>query len=101
MSKKSIVNRQKKREKVVARFQKQREELLKKASDLKLSPQERFKVRLEMQKLPRDAFPTRLRIRCSITGRPRGVYRKFGLSRSMIRQLAMRGEIPGVVKSSW
>jgi len=101
MSKKSIMNRQLAREKTVARYKARYEKLLDKANDLQLSDEERFEARQALQKLPRDAFPSRLRNRCRITGRPRGVYRKFGLSRSMIRLLAMRGEIPGVVKSSW
>ena len=101
MAKKSIVNRQIKRQKIVARCKVARDKLLVLAADMNASEEERFEARMKLQKLPRDASPTRLRNRCGITGRPRGVYRKFGLGRSMIRQLAMRGEIPGVVKSSW
>lgn len=101
MAKKSLVNRQTKRQKTVARYKATRQKLLTLASDINASEEERFEARMKLQKLPRNASPTRLRNRCGITGRPRGVYRKFGLGRSMIRQLAMRGEIPGVVKSSW
>lgn len=101
MAKKSIVHRNIKRQKMVARFKARRAKLLDLANDLKLSDEERFDARLKLQKLPRNASPVRVRNRCRITGRPRGVYRKFGLGRSMIRLLAMRGEIPGVIKSSW
>jgi small subunit ribosomal protein S14 len=101
MAKKSIVHRNTKREKTVARFKNRREKLLAMANDLKLTDEERFEARMQLQKLPRNASPTRLRNRCKLTGRPRGVYRKFGLSRAKIRELAMRGEIPGIVKSSW
>ena len=101
MAKKSLVHRNLKRQKTVARLKNRRAKLLEAANDLKSSGEERFEARLKLQKLPRDASPVRLRNRCRITGRPRGVYRKFGLSRAMIRLLAMRGEIPGVIKSSW
>jgi len=101
MAKTSIVNRQKKREKMVARYKNRRTKLEAIAQDINLSEEERFEARMKLQKLPRDSSSVRLRNRCRITGRPRGVYRKFGLGRSMIRLLAMRGEIPGVVKSSW
>jgi small subunit ribosomal protein S14 len=101
MAKKSIINRQLKRQKIVARYKNRREKLLDIAGDLKLSDDERFEARQTLQKLPRDAAPTRLRNRCQITGRPRGVYRKFGIARTKIRELAMAGLIPGVVKSSW
>ncbi len=101
MAKKSIVERQEKRQKTVAKYRERREKLLAIINDQSLSDEERFDARHKMQQLPRDASPSRLRNRCRITGRPRGVYRKFGLCRSMIRILAMRGEVPGVVKSSW
>ncbi len=101
MAKKSIVNRETKRRKMVARYKNQRAKLLAVSKDINASEEERYEARLKLQKLPRNSSATRLRNRCAITGRPRGVYRKFGLSRSMLRQLAMRGEIPGVVKSSW
>ena len=70
-------------------------------NDQKLSPEDRYEARLKLQKLPRDASPVRLRNRCALTGRPRGVYSKFGLGRSKLRDIAMRGEIPGVIKASW
>ncbi len=101
MAKKSLVNRGLKRQKIVERFKARRKKLLDTANDVSLSDEERFEARVHLQKLPRDASPTRLRNRCRITGRPRGVYRKFGLSRAKIRELVMRGEVPGVIKSSW
>jgi small subunit ribosomal protein S14 len=66
-----------------------------------LSPEDRYEARLKLQKLPRDSSPVRLRNRCALTGRPRGVYSKFGLGRSKLRDIAMRGEIPGIIKASW
>ena len=70
-------------------------------NDQRMSPEDRYEARLKLQKLPRDASPVRLRNRCALTGRPRGVYSKFGLGRSKLRDIAMRGEIPGVIKASW
>ena len=70
-------------------------------NDQKHSPEDRYEARLKLQRLPRDASPVRLRNRCALTGRPRGVYSKFGLGRSKLRDIAMRGEIPGVIKASW
>ena len=79
----------------------ERAELKAVADDAKKSDEERYAARLELQKLPRNANPTRLRNRCGQTGRPRGTFRKFGLARSKIRELAFKGDIPGVVKASW
>lgn len=101
MAKLALINRQNKREKLVAKFAAKREQLLAIVNDQNLTDEERFAARLKIQALPRNANPTRLRNRCSITGRPRGVFRKFGLGRSKLREIAMRGEIPGVVKASW
>ena len=101
MAKKSIRNRQAKRVETVRRFGARRAKLLSIARDLKLSDDERFEARIALQKLPRDASPVRLRNRCAITGRPRGVYRKFGLARTKLRELANCGAIPGLTKSSW
>jgi small subunit ribosomal protein S14 len=101
MAKLSLKQREAKREKLVAKFQKKRAELNAVIDDSKRSDEERYLARLELQKLPRNANPTRLRNRCGITGRPRGTFRKFGLGRSKIRDLAFRGDIPGVVKASW
>ncbi|QDQ26372.1 30S ribosomal protein S14 [Chitinimonas arctica] len=101
MAKLALINRQKKREKLVEKFSPKREQLLAIINDQNLSDEERFAARLKLQALPRNANPTRLRNRCAITGRPRGVFRKFGLGRNKLREIAMRGEIPGVVKASW
>ena len=101
MAKKSLKEREDKREKLVARYAKKYAELKAVADDAKRSDEERYAARLELQRLPRNASPTRLRNRCEITGRPRGTFRKFGLARSKIRELAFKGDIPGVVKASW
>lgn len=101
MAKKALVNRDLKRRETVKKFAAKRAELMLIVNNQKLSPEERYEARLKLQKLPRDASPVRLRNRCALTGRPRGVYRKFGLARSKLRDIAMRGEIPGVIKASW
>jgi small subunit ribosomal protein S14 len=101
MAKLSLKEREDKREKLVAKYAKKYAELQAVARDAKRSDEERYAARLELQKLPRNANPTRLRNRCGITGRPRGTFRKFGLARSKIRDLAFKGDIPGVVKASW
>ena len=101
MSKLSLKQREGKREKLVAKYAKKHAELKAIADNAKKSDEERYAARLELQQLPRNANPTRLRNRCGITGRPRGTFRKFGLARSKIRELAFKGDIPGVVKASW
>ena len=101
MAKLSLINREKKREDLVAKFAAKRAELQAIVDDAAKSFEERYEARLKIQQLPRNSNPTRLRNRCAITGRPRGTFRRFGLSRSKIRELAFRGEIPGVTKSSW
>jgi small subunit ribosomal protein S14 len=101
MAKLSLKQREDKREKLVAKFAKKHAELKAIADDAKRSDEERYAARVELQKLPRNANPTRLRNRCGLTGRPRGTFRKFGLARGKIRDLAFRGDIPGVVKASW
>ena len=101
MAKVSMIARENKRIKMVQKYAKRREELKKVISDMNLSDEERYEARLKLQKLPRDANPIRLQRRCQITGRPHAVYRKFGLSRNKLRELAMKGDIPGLVKSSW
>ena len=101
MAKLSLKQREQKREKLVAKYAKKYAELQAMARDAKRSDEERYAARLELQKLPRNANPTRLRNRCEMTGRPRGTFRKFGLARSKIRELAFKGDIPGVVKASW
>ena len=101
MSKLSLKQREGKREKLVAKYAKKHAELKAIADNAKKSDEERYAARLDLQQLPRNANPTRLRNRCALTGRPRGVFRKFGLGRNKLREIAMRGEIPGVVKASW
>ena len=101
MSKLALINRNEKRKKLVAKFAKKYAELKATANDAKKSDEERYAARLELQKLPRNAYPTRQRNRCELTGRPRGTFRKFGLGRNKIRELAFKGDIPGVVKASW
>ena len=101
MAKKSVVARQRKRENMVAKYAKRRQELKRRVSDQSLTYDERWEAMIALQKLPRDSSPTRLRNRCALTGRPRGYYRKFGLGRNKLREVAMRGEAPGVVKASW
>ena len=101
MAKLSVINRQEKRVKLVKKFASKRAGLVKIINDQSYSEEERFQARLKLQALPRNANPTRLRNRCAITGRPRGVYSKFGLGRNKLREIAMRGEVPGMVKASW
>jgi small subunit ribosomal protein S14 len=101
MAKLSVVLREKKRRQTVAKFKARRQALLEVIRNAKAADEDRDAARAKLQKLPRNASPSRLRNRCAITGRPRGVYRKFGLGRSKLRDLAMRGEVPGVIKASW
>ncbi len=101
MSKLALKLRDQNRRKTVKKFAAKRVELMALINDQKLSPEDRYEARLKLQKLPRNASPVRLRNRCALTGRPRGVYSKFGLGRSKLRETAMRGEIPGVIKASW
>ena len=101
MAKKSLIEREQKRDKLVAQYAKKHAELKSIAQDAKRSDEERAAARLALQKLPRNANPTRQRNRCGITGRPRGTFRQFGLARAKIRELAFAGDIPGVVKASW
>lgn len=101
MAKVALINRDNKRREMVKKFAAKRAELLVAISNTRLSEEERVAARLKLQALPRDSSPVRLRNRCSLTGRPRGSFRKFGLGRTNVREFAMRGEIPGVVKASW
>ena len=101
MAKKSMINREKKREALVAKYAKKRAELLAIINDQSLPLEERMAARLKLQQLPRNASPVRLRNRCALTGRPRETFRKFGLCRNQLRELAFTGQIPGMTKSSW
>ncbi len=101
MAKLSLINRDQKRRALVEKYAKKREALLAIIDNTKASDEVRYAARLKLQQLPRNANPTRLRNRCALTGRARGYFRKFGLSRNKIRDYAMRGEVPGVVKASW
>ncbi|HSG34182.1 MAG TPA: 30S ribosomal protein S14 [Sphingomonadaceae bacterium] len=101
MAKTALINRDKKRRETVKKYAGRRKELLATAGNQKLSPEERYAAREKLQKLPRDSSPVRLRNRCALTGRPRGVYRKFGIARGKLRLIALHGEIPGVIKASW
>ena len=101
MAKKSMLMRQRHRETAVKRYAAKRAELKELIRNPRTSDETRTEAQAKLQKQPRDASPTRGRNRCQMTGRPRGVYRKFGLARTKIREVANRGEIPGLVKSSW
>jgi len=101
MAKVAVINREQKRREMVAKFAAKRALLKATIENTKLSDEERADARLKLQALPRNSSPVRLRNRCALTGRPRGTFRKFGLGRIKVREFAMRGEIPGVVKASW
>ena len=101
MAKKSMIAREKKRTQTVAKFAQKRMALKAIISGVNSSDDEKWDALMALQKLPRDASPSRQRRRCAITGRPHGVYRKFGLCRNKLREAAMRGDVPGLVKASW
>lgn len=101
MAKLSLINREAKRERLVKKFEAKRAALKAIIDNQSIGEAERYEARLKLQALPRNASPTRLRNRCALTGRPRGTYKLFGLSRTKIREIAMRGEIPGITKASW
>ena len=101
MAKLALINRELKRRATVKKFAGKRQALKAIINDVKLDDSARMDARLKLQTLPRNASESRLRNRCQLTGRPRGVFRKFGLCRNKIREFAMKGEIPGVVKASW
>ena len=101
MAKTSVINRDQKRRDTVKKFAAKRGELMAIITNLKISEEARHAARVKLQALPRNASPVRLRNRCALTGRPRGVFSKFGLGRTKLREYAMRGEIPGVIKASW
>jgi small subunit ribosomal protein S14 len=101
MAKLALINREEKRRKVMAKYADKRAGLVAKIKDAKLSDEERMAARLALQELPRNASPVRARNRCKLTGRPRGVFRKFGLCRNKLREIAFDGEVPGMTKASW
>ena len=101
MAKLALINREEKRRKTVKKYAAKRAALLAIVNDIKAGEEERADARSKLERLPRDASPVRLRNRCKLTGRPRGTFRKFGLARNKLREIAMRGEIPGVTKASW
>ena len=101
MAKLALINREAKRRKTVEKFKAKREALEAIVGDESRSEEERYEARLKIQALPRNSSPVRLRNRCQLTGRPRGVFRKFGLGRSKLRDFVMRGEVPGMTKASW
>jgi small subunit ribosomal protein S14 len=101
MAKLAVTLRNQKRRKTVEKFKVRRAALLDIIQDSRASDEAREEARGKLQRLPRDASPVRLRNRCALTGRPRGVYRRFGLGRNKLRDLAMKGEVPGVIKASW
>ncbi len=101
MAKLSLINREAKRAKMVAKFAAKRADLFEQINNAKLSDEERMAARLKLQQLPRNSSPSSQRNRCEPTGRPRGVFRKFGLCRNKLREVAFRGEVPGMTKASW
>ena len=101
MAKKSMIQRELKREKLIRRYAKKRAELKATIRNVKTSDEDRAAAQEKLNSLPRDSSPSRARNRCAITGRPHGVYRKFGLGRNKLREAAMKGEIPGLTKASW
>jgi small subunit ribosomal protein S14 len=101
MAKKSMIARDVKRTSIVAKFAVQRAELKAVIANQESSEEDVWEAQVKLQKMPRDASPSRQRRRCRITGRPHGVYRKFGLCRNKLREAAMRGDVPGLVKASW
>jgi small subunit ribosomal protein S14 len=101
MAKNAVINREIRRMRMVQKYAGKRQMLKAKIRDMSLSEEERKNARIKLNMLPRDSSPSRLRNRCNITGRPHGYYRKFGLGRNKLREAAMRGDIPGLVKASW
>lgn len=101
MAKKSMINRELKRQRTVAKYAQKRAKLKDIISDSNVGDEERMEAMLELQSLPRNASPVRLRNRCGLTGRPHGYFRKFGLSRNKLRERVMQGDVPGIRKASW
>lgn len=101
MAKTSMINRERKRARLVKKYAEKRKQLKAMIKDLSLSEEERRTARNKLSELPRDSSPSRMRNRCALTGRPHGYYRKFGLGRNKLREAAMQGDVPGLVKASW
>jgi small subunit ribosomal protein S14 len=101
MAKKSMIAREKKRARMVAKYAARRSALKAVLADQNASDEEKWEAQVALQKLPRNASPVRQQRRCQVTGRPHAVYRKFGLCRNKLREAAMRGDVPGLVKASW
>lgn len=101
MAKVSLIEREQKRRETVKKYATKRDELMAVLNDVNAAVEDRREARQKLQKLPRNASPVRLRNRCAMTGRPRGVFGKFGIARNKLRELMMRGEVPGVTKASW
>ena len=101
MAKVSMIEREKKRAQLVKRYANKRAEIKAVLKDANATDDDRWEAQLRLQRLPRDASPSRQRRRCRLTGRPHGVYRRFGLGRNKLREAAMRGDVPGLIKASW
>lgn len=101
MARSALIEREKKRKNLVEKYAQKRKALYAAIADSTKSEEEKYEARLALQKLPRNSAPTRQRNRCALTGRPRGTFRKFGIARNKLRELALNGDIPGIVKASW
>lgn len=101
MTRMALIERESKRAATVEKYAAKRKHLFAIINDAKASDEDKFEARLALQKLPRNSSPSRQRNRCALTGRPRGTFRKFGLARNKLRELALKGDIPGIVKASW
>ena len=101
MTRLALVEREKKRKETVEKYAKKRSAIQAILNDSSATEEQKFEARLSLQKLPRNSSPSRRRNRCALTGRPRGTFRKFGIARNKLRQLALRGDVPGVIKASW
>ena len=101
MARLSVIKREEKRTKTVAKYAAQRKQLFAVIQNFSATEEQRTEARQKLQSLPRDSSPSRQRNRCALTGRPRGVFSKFGLARGKLREIAMRGEVPGMTKASW
>ena len=101
MTRLALIEREKKRSELVKKYADKRAAIFSIINDASKNEEEKFEARLALQKLPRNSSPTRQRNRCALTGRPRGTFRKFGIARNKLRELALKGDIPGIVKASW